>query len=82
MTRKTNMNGLELAPRWIVMFLGAYLMVHLFVLYLWNAAGQVLSLQGASDSSFALSVTGCWNAALVLSSAERTRPRALKSRSR
>jgi hypothetical protein len=58
MTRKINMDGLEFAPRWIVMFLGAYLLVHLFVLYLWNAAGQVLSLQGASDSSFALSVTG------------------------
>jgi hypothetical protein len=40
------------------MFLGAYVTVSLFVLYLWNAAGQVFSIQGTSDSTSALSVTG------------------------
>lgn len=58
MTRKTGLDGLESAPRWIVMFLGAYLMVDLFGLYLWNAAGQVFSIQGPADSTSALSVTG------------------------
>ena len=58
MTRKTSLDGLESAPRWILMFLGAYVTVNLFVLYLWNAAGQVFSIQGNSDSTSALSVTG------------------------
>jgi hypothetical protein len=40
------------------MFLGAYVAISLFVLYLWNAAGQVFSIQGTSDSTSALSVTG------------------------
>lgn len=57
MTRKTDLDGLESAPRWIVMSLGVYLIVHLFVLYLWNAAGQAFSLQGTSDNTSALSVT-------------------------
>ena len=48
MMRKTSFDGLDAAPRWIVMFLGAYLMVDLFVLYIWNASGQVFSLQGTS----------------------------------
>jgi hypothetical protein len=58
MTRKTELDGLESAPRWIVMFLGAYLIVDLLMLYVWNAAGQVFSIQGPSDSTSALSVTG------------------------
>lgn len=58
MNRKTSLDGLESAPRWILMFLGAYVTVNLFVLYLWNAAGQVFSMQGTSDSTSALSVTG------------------------
>jgi hypothetical protein len=58
MNRKTSLDGLESAPRWILMFLGAYVTVNLFVLYLWNAAGQVFSVQGTSDSTSALSVTG------------------------
>ena len=58
MTRKTSLDGLESAPRWILMFLGAYVTVSLFVLYLWNAADQVYSMQGTSDSTSALSVTG------------------------
>jgi hypothetical protein len=57
MTRKTNMDGMESAPRWIFTFLGGYLIVHLFVLYVWNAAGQVFSIQGTSDGTSALSVT-------------------------
>jgi hypothetical protein len=40
------------------MFLGAYVTVSLFVLYLWNAAGQVFAVPGTSDSTAALSVTG------------------------
>ena len=58
MTRKTNLEGIESAPRWIVMFLGAYLVVDLLVFYLWSAAGQVFSIQGTTDSTSALSVTG------------------------
>ena len=58
MTRKTSLDGLESAPRWILMFLGAYVTVSLFVLYLWNAAGQVFAVPGTSDSTAALSVTG------------------------
>ena len=58
MTRKSSLDGLESAPRWILMFLGAYVTVSLFVFYLWNAAGQVFSIQGTSDSTSALSVTG------------------------
>ena len=58
MTRKTSLDGLESAPRWILMFLGAYVTVNLLALYLWNAAGQVFSVQGTSDSTSALSVTG------------------------
>lgn len=57
MTRKTNLGGIESAPRWIFTFLGGYLIVHLFVLYVWNAAGQVFSIQGTSDGASALSVT-------------------------
>src|SRR6478736_5523009 len=40
MIRKTSLDGLDAAPRWIVVFLGAYLMVDLFVLHIWNASGQ------------------------------------------
>ena len=58
MTRKTSLDGLESAPRWILMFLGTYVTISLFVLYLWNAAGQVFSVQATSDSTSALSVTG------------------------
>ncbi len=58
MTRKTSLEGIESAPRWIVMFLGAYLVVDLLVFYLWSAAGQVFSIQGTTDSTSALSVTG------------------------
>lgn len=58
MTRKTSFDRLELAPRWIFVFLGAYLAIHLFALYLWNAAGQEFPLQGTSDNTSALSVTG------------------------
>ena len=66
MTPKTSLDGLESAPRWILMFLGAYVTVSLIVLYLWNAAGQVFSVQGTSDSTSALSVTGMAAVALWL----------------
>ncbi len=58
MMQNTNPDGLESAPRWIVMCLGAYLIVDLFVLYVWNAAGQVFAIQGTTSSASALSVTG------------------------
>ncbi|MGB7760655.1 MAG: hypothetical protein WBL61_12550 [Bryobacteraceae bacterium] len=57
MKRWANLEGIESAPQWIVMFLGAYLIVHLFVLYVWNTTGQVFSIQATSDGSSALSVT-------------------------
>jgi hypothetical protein len=57
MNRKTNLDGLESAPRWIVMCLGAYLIFDLFVLYVWNVTGQIFAIQGTSDST-SLSVTG------------------------
>ena len=58
MRRKGSLDGLESAPRWIVIFLGAYLIVDLLALYLWNAAGQVFPSDGISDGAYALSVTG------------------------
>jgi hypothetical protein len=57
-TRKSYLDGLESAPRWIVLFLAAYLIVDLFALYLWNAAGQGFPADGISDGAYALSVTG------------------------
>jgi hypothetical protein len=56
--RKSYLDGLESAPRWIVLFLAAYLIVDLFALYLWNAAGQGFPAEGISDGAYALSVTG------------------------
>ena len=58
MTRETSLDGFESAPRWIVVFLGAYVAVNLFVLYVWSTAGQVFSIQATSGSTSALSVTG------------------------
>jgi len=58
MRRKESLEGLESAPRWIVIFLGAYLIVDLLALYLWNAAGQFFPADGISDGAYALSVTG------------------------
>jgi hypothetical protein len=74
MKRKTNnLEGLESAPQWILMFLGAYLVVHLIVLYVWNTAGRAFSIQGSSDGTSALSVTAMaavdlWLCLLVLRS--------------
>jgi hypothetical protein len=48
------------------MFLGAYATVSLLALYLWNAAGQLFSIQGTSDSTSTLPVTGMALAALWL----------------
>src|ERR1035438_8708942 len=56
MTRKTNLDWQDSAPRWILMFVGTYLIVDLFALYFWNRAGQVFSIQ-VSDSTSAISVT-------------------------
>jgi len=73
MTRKSSLEGIESAPRWIFLFLGAYLIVHLFALYFWNAAGHVFSIEGTSGGTSALSVTamaavGFWLCLLVLRS--------------
>ena len=72
-TRRTSLDGLESAPRWILLFLGAYVAVNLFALFLWNASGQVFSIQGTYDSTSALSVTAMagvdlWLCLLVLGS--------------
>ena len=56
MKRRINLDGIESAPLWIVMFLGAYLIVHLLVLYAWNGAGQAFSTEETSGSVSALSV--------------------------
>ncbi len=73
MKRKSSMDGLAAAPQWIVIFLGAYLIVHLLVFYLWNIAGPVFSIQGTPDGTSALSVTAMtavnlWLCLLVLRS--------------
>lgn len=73
MTRKTSWDRIESAPRWILLFLSGYLIVHLFALYLWNATGQAFSIQGPSDGTAALSVTAMaavdlWLCLLVLRS--------------
>jgi hypothetical protein len=58
MMRKSDFEGIESAPRWIVLFLGAYLAAGILAVYVWNAAGQIFSIQGSSGSTSALSVTG------------------------
>ena len=73
MTRTGNFDGIESAPRWIVLFLGAYLIVHLLALYLWNVAGHAFSIQGSTGGTSALSVTAMaavnlWLCLLVLRS--------------
>jgi len=73
MMRKSSLDGIESAPRWIVMFLGAYLVVHLFALYFWNMAGSAFSIEGTSGGTSGLSVTamaavGLWLCLLVLRS--------------
>jgi hypothetical protein len=72
-TRKSSLDGIESAPRWIVVFLGAYLIVHLFALYFWNMAGHAFSIEGTSGSTSALPVTAMaavnlWLCLLVLRS--------------
>ncbi len=73
MTRKTNLDQLESAPQWILMLLGAYLVVHLFALYIWNSSGRAFSIQATSDGTSSLSViamaaVGLWLCVLVLRS--------------
>lgn len=79
MRRKPTFGGMESAPRWIVAFLGAYAILDLAVLYLWNAAGQAFPIQGASEGAPALSVTGMagvnlWLCLVVLRSFPRGAP--------
>lgn len=73
MTSKTGFDWQDSAPHWIFMFVGAYLAVHLLVLYLWTAAGQAFPIQGTSDCTSALSATAMagvelWLCVLVLRS--------------
>jgi hypothetical protein len=57
MTPRSNLRGSASAPQWILTFLGAYLAIDLFVLYLWNAAGQAFPIQAAGDGGATLPVT-------------------------
>lgn len=57
LTREVSLGRLQETPRWIVLCVGAYLAVDLFVLYICRTDAQVFSIQGNSDSSAALSVT-------------------------
>lgn len=57
MMRKSQFEGIESAPRWILLFLGANLAAGILAVYVWNAAGNIFSIQGASGSTSALSVT-------------------------
>jgi hypothetical protein len=70
MTRKSSVDGIESAPRWIVVFLSAYLVLHLLTIYLWSTAGHVFAVQAVSDGTPTLSVTamaavGFWLCLLV-----------------
>ena len=58
MMRKSDFEGIESAPRWILLFLGANLAAGMLAVYVWNAANQIFSIQAASSSTSALSVTG------------------------
>jgi hypothetical protein len=58
MMRKSDFEGIESAPRWILLFLGVNLGVGLLAAYVWNATGQIVSIQGASGNTSALPVTG------------------------
>jgi hypothetical protein len=54
--REINLAGLQETPRWIVLCVGAYLAVDLFVLHVCSADARAFSIQGNPDSSSALSV--------------------------
>ncbi|HXB75472.1 MAG TPA: hypothetical protein VNY05_44985 [Candidatus Acidoferrales bacterium] len=58
MMRKSDFEGIESAPRWILLFLGANLAAGMLAVYVWHAANLVFSIQAASGSTSALSVTG------------------------
>jgi len=73
MTRESTPDGMEAAPQWIMIFLGAYLAVQLSVLYFWNIAVHGFSVQGTPDGASAVSVTamaavGFWLSLVVLRS--------------
>jgi hypothetical protein len=58
MTRTEAWSGLESAPRWILMFTGAYLCLGLFTFYVWTHAAPTLSMQPSPGDTEALSITG------------------------
>ncbi|HMD72154.1 MAG TPA: hypothetical protein VKF41_12455, partial [Bryobacteraceae bacterium] len=66
MTRRINLNGIESAPLWILIFLGLHLFVQLAVLHLWNAAGRGIPIQWTSGGISALPVAGMAGVALWL----------------
>jgi hypothetical protein len=57
MTRAEDWRGLESAPRWIVTFTGAYLLLGIFALYVWCVLAQRFSIEAPSNGAEALSVT-------------------------
>jgi len=57
MMRRADFEGIESAPRWIVIFLAANLAAGFLVAYVWNAAGNLFSMQASSGSTSAFSVT-------------------------
>src|ERR1039458_2405614 len=57
MMRRIDFEGIESAPRWILLFLGANLAVAFLAAYVWNATGQIFSIQGASGGAPTLPVT-------------------------
>ncbi len=67
MTRRSVLDGIEAAPRWIFMFLGVHLVVQLLVLNFWNSAGRVFSLRAAAAGASSLPMAGMAAVALWLS---------------
>ncbi len=61
------MGSLAEAPRWIVICIGLYFAVDLFVLYVWKVTAQVFPIQGPADSTSGLSVVAMAGVGLYLS---------------
>src|SRR5580704_10918817 len=66
LTRETNMGSLAEAPRWIVICIGLYFAVDLFVLYVWKVTAQAFPIQGPADSTSGLSVVAMASVGLYL----------------
>jgi hypothetical protein len=73
MMRISEFEGIESAPRWILLFLGSNLAAGLLGLYLWNATSQVVAIQSIPVGTSWLSViciaaATLWLCVLVLRS--------------